>query len=111
MYNPDQYYAAHTVHLKELSEQAEHRRMIAILSQDQPARVRASSRRLGVLLVRLGTWLARSATSSRPNVGWRMSRKLDGQGGTVAMPSSASGNTGGACDVAGTQSCAYCTHA
>ena len=111
MYNPDQHYAAHTVHLKEVSEQAEHRRMIAALSQEKPARIRPSGRRLGVLLVRLGTWLARNATSSRPNVGWRVSRKSDGRGGTVAMPSSASGNTGGACDVAATQSCAYCTHA
>ena len=61
MYNPDQHYEAHTLHLKELSEQAEQRRMIAALPQHRQRRVRAAGRRLGVLLVTLGTWLARSA--------------------------------------------------
>jgi hypothetical protein len=61
MYNPDQHYEAHTLHLKDLSEQAEQRRMIAALTQYRPARIRAVGRRLGVLLVTLGTWLARSA--------------------------------------------------
>jgi len=61
MYHPDQHYAAHTLHLKDLYEQAEHSRMIATLTQHQQGRVRAASRRLGVLLVRLGAWLARSA--------------------------------------------------
>jgi hypothetical protein len=105
MYNPDLHYEAHTLHLKELSEQVEQRRMIAALTQDRPARVRAVGRRLGVLLVTLGTWLARGATSSRPNLGWRVSRKPDGWGRGVAMPSSACGNTGGASDVGSTQSC------
>jgi hypothetical protein len=110
MYNPDQHYAAHTIYLKELSEQAEQRRMIAALSQGRPARIRVSGWRLGVLLVRLRTWLSRSA-SSRPNVGWRVSRKPDGRGKIVALASSACGNTGGACDAEGNQSCAYCTQA
>jgi len=61
MYHPDQHYAAHTLHLKDLALQAEQRRMIAALTQHRQGRVRAAGRRLGVLLVRLGTWLARSA--------------------------------------------------
>ncbi len=61
MYNPDQQYQAHTLHLKELSEQAEQRRMIAALPQHRHVTVRAAGMRLGVLLVTLGTWLARSA--------------------------------------------------
>jgi hypothetical protein len=95
MYNPDQHYAAHTIYLKELSEQAEQRRMIAALSQGRPARIRVSGWRLGVLLVRLRTW----------------PRKPDGRGKIVALASSACGNTGGACDAEGNQSCAYCTQA
>ena len=103
MYNPDQHYQAHTLHLKELSEQTEQRRMIAALSQHRHARVRAAGRRLGVLLVMLGTWLARSATSSGPRLRWRVSWKPDGWGRVVALPSSACGNTGGVCDAGGHQ--------
>jgi hypothetical protein len=61
MYNPDQHYQAHTLHLKDLYEQAEQRRMIAALTQHRQRRVRAAGRWLGVLLVTLGTQLARSA--------------------------------------------------
>jgi hypothetical protein len=61
MYNPDQHYEAHTLHLKDLYQQAEQKRMIAALTQYRHARVRAVGRRLGVLLVMLGTWLARRA--------------------------------------------------
>jgi hypothetical protein len=106
MYNPDQHYQAHALHLKELSAQAEQRRMIATLSQHRHAMVRAASRRLGGVLVRLGTWLARSATSSRSSLGWRVSRKPAGWGRAVAMPASACGNTGGVCDAGGNQSSA-----
>ena len=60
MYNPDQHYEAHTLHLKDLYEQAAQRQMIASLPQHRHARVRAVGRRLGVVLVRLGTWLTRS---------------------------------------------------
>jgi len=109
MYNPDQHYEAHILHLKELSEQAEQRRAIAALMKYQPARVRVVSKRLGVLLVTLGTWLARRATSSRPNLD--VSRKTDGWGRAVAAPSSACGNTGGVCDTGGNQSCACYTQA
>jgi hypothetical protein len=70
MYHPDPHYAAHVLHLKELSEQVEQRRSIAALAQHRPARVRAAGRQLGLLLVRLGMWLSRSATSSRPNLEW-----------------------------------------
>jgi hypothetical protein len=59
MYNPDQHYQAHTLHLKDLSEQAEQSRMSAALTQYRHARVHAAGRRMSVLLVRLGTWLAR----------------------------------------------------
>jgi hypothetical protein len=61
MHNPDQHYEAHILHLKDLYEQAEHNRMITALTQHRLARVHAAGRRLGVLLVTLGTWLARSA--------------------------------------------------
>jgi hypothetical protein len=61
MHNPDQHYEAHILHLKDLYEQAEHNRMINALTQHRHARVRAAGRRMGVLLVTLGTWLARSA--------------------------------------------------
>ena len=111
MYNPDQHYEALILHLKELSEQAEQRRMIAALTQHRHARVRAAGKRLGVVLVRLGMWLSRSATNSWPNLGWRVSRKPDGWGRVVAMPSSACANTGGVCDAGSTQSCACCTQA
>jgi hypothetical protein len=111
MYHPDQQYQAHIFHLKELSAQAEQRLMIAALAQDRPAGIRAVGRRLCVVLVRLSTWLSRSATSSRPNLGWRVSRQPDGWGRVVAMPSSACGNTRGVCDAAGNQSCACCTQA
>jgi hypothetical protein len=106
MYNPDQHEQAHILHLKELSAQAQQRRMIATLSQHRHARVRAAGRRVGGVLVRLGTWLARSTTSSRPSLGWRVFRKPDGWGRAVAMPSSACGNTGGVCAAAGNQSSA-----
>ena len=111
MYNPDQHYEAHTLHLKELSEQTEQRRMMAALSQYRPARIRDAGRLLGLLLVRLGMWLSRSATNSWPNLGWRVSRKPDGWGSAVAMPSSACGNTQGVCDAGDNQSCACCTQA
>jgi hypothetical protein len=106
MYNPDQRYQAHIFHLKELSAQAEQRRMIAALAQHRPARIRAAGRRLGVVLVRLGTWLARSATSSWPNLGWHVSRKPDGWGRVAATPSSACGNAGGVCDAGDYRPCA-----
>jgi hypothetical protein len=109
MYNPDQHYEAHILHLTELSAQAEQRLMIAALVQHQPTKVHAAGRRLGVVLVRLGTWLSRSATSSRSNLGWLVSRKPDRWGRVVAMPSSACGNTGGVCEAGGCQSCACCT--
>jgi hypothetical protein len=106
MYNPDQYYEAHALHLKELSEQAQQRRMIAALSQDRPARVRAVGRPLGVLLVTLGTWLARGATSSRTSLGWRVVRKPAGWDRAVALPSSACATTGRVCDAPSNQSSA-----
>ena len=108
MYNPDQHYEAHILHLKELSEQVEQRRMIAAFALHRPARIRAVGERLGVVLVRLGTWLSRSATSSS-NLGWRVSRKPDGWGRGVAMPASACGNTGRECHTGGDLSCACCT--
>ena len=60
MYNPDQHYQAHALHLKDLSEQAEQCQMIAALTQHRHARVHAAGRWLGALWVRLGTWLAHS---------------------------------------------------
>jgi hypothetical protein len=111
MYNPDLHYEAHTLHLKELSEQVEQRRMIAALTQDRPASIRAVGGQLGAVLVRLVMWLSRSATNSWPNLGWRLSRKPDGWGRAVAMPSSACANTAGMCDAGSTQSCACCTQA
>jgi hypothetical protein len=60
MYNPDQHYQAHALHLKDLSEQAEQCQMIAALTQYWHARVHAAGRWLGALWVRLGTWLAHS---------------------------------------------------
>jgi hypothetical protein len=83
MYNPDQHYQAHTLHLKELSEQAEQRRMIATL-----------------------TWLARGATSSRPKLGWRVVRKPAEWESVVALPSSVCATTGRVCDAGGNQSSA-----
>ena len=106
MYNPDQHYQAHTLHLKDLYEEAEQRRMIATLTKYRHARVRAAGRRLGVLLVTLGTWLAGNATSSQLSLGWRVVRKPAGWRRTVAMPSSASANTGGVCDAGSNQSSA-----
>jgi hypothetical protein len=108
MYNPDQQYEAQKFHLKELSAQAEQRLLIAGLSQHRPGSIRAAGRRLGVVLVRLRAWLSRSVTSSPPNLGWRVSRKPDGWGRAVAMPSSACGKTGGMCDAGGNQPCACC---
>ena len=61
MHNPDQRYAAHILHLKDLYEHAEHNRMITALMQHRHARIHAAGRRLGVLLVTLGKWLARGA--------------------------------------------------
>jgi len=61
MYHPDQHYQAHTLHLKDLYDQAEQSRMIAALPQHRHATLHAAGRRLGILLVTLGTWLARSA--------------------------------------------------
>jgi hypothetical protein len=61
MYNPDQHYEAHTLHLKKLYDQAEQSRMIAALPQHRHATLRAAGMRLGVLLVTLATWLTRSA--------------------------------------------------
>jgi len=45
MYNPDQHYQAHAFHLKDLYE-----------SQQRHAMGHAVGTRLGVVLVRLGTW-------------------------------------------------------
>src|SRR5436190_11576469 len=90
MYNPDQQYQAHIFHLKELSAQAEQRRMIAGLAQHRHARIRAGGRRLGVVLVNLSMWLSRSATSSRPTLD--MSREPHEWGKAVAILSSARGN-------------------
>jgi hypothetical protein len=71
MYNPDQHYAAHILHLKEVADQAAHHRMLTALMQHRHARVRAAGRRLGVLLVTLGTWLARSAQrDAQPTFAW-----------------------------------------
>jgi hypothetical protein len=106
MYNPDQHYAAHTLHLKELSAQVEQRRMIAAYTQDRPARIRAVGVRLSAVLVRLGTWLARGATSSRTSLGWRVVRKPDGWERVVALPSSACVTTGRVCDAPSNQSSA-----
>jgi hypothetical protein len=106
MYNPDQHYQAHTLHLKELSEQAQQRRMIATLTQYRPARIRAALRRLGAVLVTLGTWFARGATSSRPSLGWRVVRKPNGRERVVAMHSSACATTGRVCDAPSNQSSA-----
>ncbi len=95
MHNPDQHYEAHILHLKDLYEQAEHNRMITALPQHRHARVRAASRRLGVVLVTLGTWLAQRAargaaglvgagasTASRIDREWR-SRYLHQPAGTL----------------------------
>ena len=106
MYNPDQYYEAHTLYLKELSEQVQQRRMIATLTQYRSARIRAVGRRLDVLLVTLGTWLARGATSSRTSLGWRVVRKPNGWERVVALPSSACATTGRVCDAPSNQSSA-----
>jgi hypothetical protein len=56
MYNPDQYYKAHTLRLKELSAQAEQHRMIAAYP-----RHRKAIEWFGMFLVTLGTWLTRTA--------------------------------------------------
>ena len=61
MYNPDQRYEAHTLHLKDLCDQVEQRRLIAALTQPRHSTVRAAGMRLRVLLLTLSTWLARSA--------------------------------------------------
>jgi hypothetical protein len=61
MHNPDQRYAAHILHLKDLYEQVERNRKITALMQHRHARIRAAGRRLRVLLVTQGTWLARDA--------------------------------------------------
>jgi hypothetical protein len=98
MYNPDQHYEVHTLHLKELYQQAEQRRMMAALTQYRPARIDAAGRLLGLLLVRLGLWLSRSATSSRPNLGWRVSRKPDRWSRAVVMLTSALGDRQGVGD-------------
>lgn len=95
MYHPDQHYEAHILHLKELYEQAEQHQMIAALPQHRHARVRAASRRLGVVLVTLGAWLAQRAarraaglvgagasTASRIDREWR-SRYLHQRAGTL----------------------------
>ena len=111
MYNPDQQYEAHIVHLKELSAQAEQHRMIAVLRQDRSAKIGAAGRRVGTVLVRLGMWLSCSAWSSRPNLGWRVPRKPDGWRRAIAIPSSACGNIREVCDAGGNQSCTCCTHA
>jgi hypothetical protein len=71
MHNPDQHYTAHILHHKDLYKQAEHNRMITALTQHRHARVRAAVRRLGVLLMTLGTWLARSAQrDEQPTLAW-----------------------------------------
>jgi hypothetical protein len=75
-----------------LSAQAEQRLIIAALSQHRPSRIRAAIRRLGVLLMTLGTWLSRSARSSQPSLGWRVSRKPDRWRRAVAMLTSALGD-------------------
>ena len=111
MYNPDQQYEARIVHLQELSMQAEQHLMIAVLRQDRSAKIGAAGRRVGIVLVRLGTWLSRSAWSSRPNLGWRVSRKPDEWRRAIAMTSSACGNSREVCDAGGNQSCACCTQA
>jgi hypothetical protein len=111
MYNPDQQYEAHIFHLKELSAWAEQHRMIAALRQDRPEKIGAAGRRLGIVLVRLGTWLSRRAWSSRSYLGWRVSRKPDGWRRAITMPSSACGNTREVCNAGGNQSCACCTQA
>jgi hypothetical protein len=90
IYNPDQQYQAHILHLEELSVQAEQHLRIATLSQHRHVRGSAAGRWLGVVLARLG-------------------RKPDGWGSAVAMPSLACRNTGGVCDADGNQFCAGCT--
>jgi hypothetical protein len=80
MYNPDQHYEAHAFHLKDLYQQVEQKRMMAALSQHRHARGHAVGWRLGILLVTVGTWLARSATSSRLSLRWRLSGKPAGWG-------------------------------
>jgi hypothetical protein len=61
MYNPEQYYEVHMQHLKDLHKEADQIRMIAAFSQRRHARLHTAGRQLGVVLVRLGTWLARAA--------------------------------------------------
>jgi hypothetical protein len=61
MYHPDQHDEAHIVHLKELPAQAKQHRMMAALRQNRPAKIGTASVRLGSVLVRLDTWLSRSA--------------------------------------------------
>jgi hypothetical protein len=48
MYNPDQHYQAHALHLKNLSDQVEQSRRMAALPQHRPAMVRAARMRLSV---------------------------------------------------------------
>jgi hypothetical protein len=70
MYNPDQRYDAHTLHLKDLYDQAEQSRLIAALTQHHHTTVRAAGMRLRVLLLTLGTWLARSAARRVASLAW-----------------------------------------
>ena len=96
MYNPDQYYQAHAFHLKDLYE-----------SQQRHAIGHAVGTRLGVVLVRLGTWLARSATSSWSSLRSRVSQNPAGWGRAVAMPSGQHpARTGGDREGASGQICA-----
>src|SRR5215213_11763746 len=73
MHNTDQHHTAHILHLKDLYEQAEHKRMITALTQHRHAKVHAAGKRLGVFLVTLGTWLVRwndfAAPEAQPQSG------------------------------------------
>lgn len=60
MYNPDHYYEAHALRLKELSEEANYARIGASLTRRRRPAVRGAIRRLGLALMALGAWLARS---------------------------------------------------
>jgi hypothetical protein len=65
MYNPDQLYQAHTLYLKDVYQQAERNRMLAVLTQHRHVRAHATWR-LGVLLAAVGTWLARTVRRAQP---------------------------------------------
>ena len=65
MYNPDQHYEAHALHLKDLYIEAEQSRMNAALPQHRHTWLHPAGGQLGVVAMRLSTWLARGAQRDR----------------------------------------------